>query len=646
MVTVTIDGKALEVPEGITVLRAAQSAGIEIPTLCDHPHLTPYGGCRLCLVEVEGYRTLQPSCTLPVSNNMVIKTNTKKVLDARKFVLTLIFSERNHFCPYCQVSGGDCELQNAAYHEGMTHWPLQPNWQPYPVDASHPYIIIDNNRCILCRRCVRACDELIGNFTLGFEERGARSILVADTGVPFGESTCVSCGSCIQVCPTGAMIDRWSSYLGHEVKFDSTKTICVACSIGCGIEVFSRDNNLVRIDGDWDKPISSGVLCDLGRFKPMVEKCDRIFTPMVRKNGTLKAATWEDALSAAASGLKSARPKIAALISTRQPVESLHLFKQLFADQLSAELATTLEEGAKTALLASSADELGKPFESKLEELKSSDAVLVVADDLVLEHQVAGFFIKRNLPKGTSLVVVDKATNNLGKLANKNLNPSSGSFEDVFVGLSAAVAKLGLAKSKKNISAETLSKAAAATGLATEDFLDAAFLLASATNPVIVYASKALSSALRDFASLINAKLVSLKGEANSLAASQLHLDKPFSPAGVNAVYVALGDDEITQKMVKEIEKIPFKVVQATYASALTAGADVLFPSTNWLEQTGHYISADGHVQEALQSLKPAEDVLSVRETLLKLAERLGLSLDENWSKDVHSRVAPVLIEN
>jgi len=284
MVTITIDGKTLEIPEGTTVLRAAQSNGVDIPTLCDHPHLTPYGGCRLCLVEVEGYRTLQPSCTLPVSNNMVIKTATKKVLDARKFVLTLIFSERNHFCPYCQVSGGDCELQNAAYHEGMTHWPLQPNWQPYPVDASHPFIILENNRCILCRRCVRACGELIGNYTLGFEERGARSILVADTGVPLGESTCISCGSCVQVCPTGALIDRWSAYQGHDVKFDSTKTICVGCSIGCGLEVFTRDNRLVRVDGDWEHPINEGIICEVGRFEPMTDKCDRIFTPMVQKD--------------------------------------------------------------------------------------------------------------------------------------------------------------------------------------------------------------------------------------------------------------------------------------------------------------------------------------------------------------------------
>ena len=137
MVNLKIDGQDVTVPEGTSVLHAAEAAGITIPTLCEHKELTPFGGCRLCLVEVEGARTLQPSCTLPVNKGMNVMTNTPKVREARKFVLTLLFSERNHFCMYCPVSGGDCELQNAAYGEGMTHWPLQPNWTPFQVDASH-----------------------------------------------------------------------------------------------------------------------------------------------------------------------------------------------------------------------------------------------------------------------------------------------------------------------------------------------------------------------------------------------------------------------------------------------------------------------------------------------------------------------------
>jgi formate dehydrogenase major subunit len=283
MINLTIDGKTIEVPEGTTVLEAARRADIHIPTLCDHKELVPFGGCRLCLVEVEGMRTLQPSCTLPANTGMVVKTNTLKTLEARKFVLSLIFSERNHFCPYCQVSGGDCDLQNAAYAEGMDHWPLQPNWKKYEVDASHKFFILENNRCILCRRCVRACNELAGNFTLGVEDRGPDSVIVADLGVSLGESTCISCGMCVQVCPTGALIDRQSAYKGRDSQVEHNPTLCVGCSVGCGVDVITRDNHVVRIESIWENPVSNGVLCQVGRFNPLEDGRERILTPLVRK---------------------------------------------------------------------------------------------------------------------------------------------------------------------------------------------------------------------------------------------------------------------------------------------------------------------------------------------------------------------------
>jgi formate dehydrogenase major subunit len=252
MVTLTIDGNQVEVPEGTTVLEAAEKLGIKVPRLCHHPSLKPYGGCRLCMVEVEGARILQPSCTLPVSKNMIVRTDTPKVREARKFVLSMLFSERNHFCMYCQATDGDCELQCAAYEQGLTHWPLTPNYSPYALDASHKQIFIDNNRCILCRRCVRVCGDMVGNFTLGFEERGANSFLVADYGLPLGESSCISCGACVQICPTGALMDRGSAYQGRETDLNSSASVCTECSIGCQRYVRTRDNRLVRIDGVWE----------------------------------------------------------------------------------------------------------------------------------------------------------------------------------------------------------------------------------------------------------------------------------------------------------------------------------------------------------------------------------------------------------
>jgi formate dehydrogenase major subunit len=643
MVTVTIDGKQIEVPEGTTVLRAAQAAGIEIPTLCDHPHLTPYGGCRLCLVEVEGARTLQPSCTMPVSPNMVVKTDTQKVKDARKFVLTLIFSERNHFCPYCQVSGGDCELQNSAYNEGMTHWPLQPNWQPYPMDATHPYIILENNRCILCRRCVRACGELVGNYTLGFEERGARSILVADTGVSLGESSCISCGTCVQVCPTGALIDRWSAYRGHDEQADQTKTICVGCSVGCGIDVFTRDNNLLRIDGDWDAAVNEGVICEIGRFKPMDVKCERISTPMIRKDGSLKAATWEEALKVASAELKAQKNNVAAVISTRQPIEALAHFKALFAEGLGADLVTTTEEGAYTESAAKFAESAGS-FEGKLTDMLKADGFMVIGTDVVKDHQVAGFFIKRVLGNGPRLLVLDSAANSLDDLANKVLTGKKGSFEDSLAALSAAVVKLGLAKGTTSIKATDLDGFASKTGLKSEEYLDAAYVIADAQSPVIVYEKGVSPAALKDFAQLIGASLISLKGAANSLASAQLGLEKPVKVASQKAVIVALGDDEVNQKMVKEFEKVPFKVVIASSVSALTAMANVVFPAANWLEQEGHYLNLDGRLQKANRCLTPAADVRSTDEILLALADAAGVKLGNDWEKDLHKRTPVVEI--
>jgi formate dehydrogenase major subunit len=623
MIKLTIDGKTIEVQEGTTVLEAAEAAEVFVPTLCHHPQLTPYGGCRLCMVEVEGARTLQPSCTMPASDGMVIHTNSKKVLDARKFVLTLIFSERNHFCMYCQVSNGDCELQNRAYDEGMTHWDLQPNWQPFEVDASHPFIVLDNNRCILCRRCVRACSELVGNYTLGFEERGADSLLVADYNVPLGESTCISCGTCVQICPTGALIDRQSAYQGKETEVDHHVGVCTECSVGCLRDVLSRDNRLIRIEGEWDADLTHGLLCDQGRFIPLEDDRSRILTPLVRKNDSLKAATWEEALNAIADGLGKGKD-LAALASTRLPAEDLALFKSIFTDGLKAEVVTTLEEGAATASLSAMADKLGKPFESSLGALKSTEAVLVLELDLVDEHQVAGFFIKRQLLDGTKLIVADSNQNKLAEKAAIKLALNSGDESAFLKQLLSAV---------KN-------------GSEDADLNAAATALTAAEKPCIVYGEtfarnadeKALET-LIELANTLNAALIGVKGNANSMAAAQLGLEAPFKANGYKAAFVMLGDESPSQKLVKTLEEVPFVVAQAAYGSQLTGNADVVLPVTMWAEQSGTYLSLDGCLQKAVKALDAPEGILTSYDALLKVAEALSIAPDTDWQAALMGRV-------
>lgn len=663
MVNITIDDKKLQVPEDTTVLRAAEMAGINIPTLCDHPELTPFGGCRLCLVDVEGAPRLQTSCTLPVSNNMVVHTDTEKVRKARKFALTLIFSERNHFCPYCTVTDGDCELQNAAYAEGMTHWDLQPNWKPYTVDASHPYILLEQNRCILCRRCVRACDELVGNFTLGFEERGANSILIADLGIPLGESSCVSCGTCVQVCPTGALIDRLSAYRGHDRDLEHNRTVCIGCSVGCGIDVQTRDNHLVRINGDWDSQVNNGIICDIGRFLPLAEDRERLKEPLTRENGELKVATWNDAMEKVAKTLKPLIGKngtgIAAMISTRLPAEAMYLFRKIFIEYIKSDMVTNIEENHTSAAPARMADELGSPFEGTLETIKAAECAVIIGADLVDNHQVAGFFIKRNLPNGVKLIIIDPNTNPLNELADYTLKGRKDTDLDIIQGLTAATEKLGSAKSDSISQPNKIIKNASEnSGIPYEIFLNVARTITSSQHPVFIYGkgltangSEDILKALLELARVSGAfneklsGLISMKGQANSLTAAQYRLDKPFHSNGYQAVYLALGDDYPSRRLIKRIEKVPFLVVQASYASKLTAIADVVLPVEMWAELEGHYLNLEGRLQTAKKALIAPEEVRSNKMVLKDLATRLGFEVDINdWKGDLLKRVPIVAI--
>ncbi len=652
MIHLTIDGKSVEVPEKTTVLKAAKMAGVTVPTLCEHPALKPYGSCRLCVVEIEGFRTLQASCTLPASEGMVVKTNTPKLRASRQFILSMLFSERNHFCMYCQKTNGDCELQNAAYKEGMDHWPVQPNWNPFPVDATHPYYVLDNNRCILCRRCVRACGELVGNFTLGIENRGSSCILIADTGVPLGESSCVKCGTCAQVCPTGAIIDRQSAYLGKDARAEHFQTLCVGCSVGCGVELVVKDNRVLHVDGDFEASLNNGVLCEQGRYQSLDGKKDRITSPMVRRNGKLVAATWEEAIAAAGEAIKAQAGNpagVAALISTRLPAEALYSFKSIFADGLKAAVVTGVEEAITTGVQKAFPGQ-AKALNGKLDQLKAADCVVAVGVDLVKSHQVAGFFVKRNLPLGTRLIVVDPYTNRMSDIADYNLKIKPGSDADLFLGIMSAIRSLGMDKGSLqpglDLSKYTPEAVAKTTGIPAETLLEISREIAAAQKPVFVYGRgltagndpKALE-ALLALGKLVNAPdLVSTKGKANSLAAHYYGLDQAFEPKGAQAAYVALGDDMPVDRLLNSLADVPFLAVQASYASELTDRANVVLPVETWTEQEGHFVNMEGRVQVAYKAITAPAGVLSNTAVLKELAKCLGVTVNGDWREGLPTR--------
>lgn len=206
--TLTVDGKTITALEGQTIFSAAWEGGIRIPRLCHLGGLSDVGACRLCLVEVEGQRRLQASCLTKVAEGMVVRTNTPSLQSQRKLIVELLFAERNHTCSVCVLNGA-CELQDVAAELGVDHIRLKPQYPKLPMDLSHERFGLDHNRCILCTRCVRVCDEVEAAHTWDVAGRGRNSRIISDLGEPWGESeSCTSCGKCVQVCPTGALFTK------------------------------------------------------------------------------------------------------------------------------------------------------------------------------------------------------------------------------------------------------------------------------------------------------------------------------------------------------------------------------------------------------------------------------------------------------
>jgi len=568
-VNITINGQKVAARAGSTILEATQEAGIDVPTLCHHPALTNWGACRICLVEIEKQRTLQPACTFPVTEGMVVHTESEKVVNARKFVLELLFSERNHYCMYCQMSG-DCELQSLAYRYGLDSWLYPRPYTPMPVDATRQYFVMDHNRCVLCRRCVRACGELVGNHTLGVRERGTKSMICADMNVPFGLSSCVSCGTCLQVCPTGALMDSKSAYRGHEVEVERVKSTCAACSVGCGVELVTRDNHLLRIEGDWDAEVNKGLLCVAGRFEPLFDDRQRVLTPLVRRNGELKEATWDEALDAVADKFKAlGGAALAALASPRATNETLNLFAELF-------------KGAKSVGNLKPVPDFLAQAEGSLATLDEADLFVVVGVDLAEDYQVAGFAVRRGVTnRGAYLVIVGEDETELAEIAHSQLKPSE---------------------------------------------VDQAIALAKGADaPVVIYGAGAgdLVSSLRAALSG-QAQFLGLVPGSNGRGALAAGLNGAFEPDGVKGVFVLAADDEMDEVLLDKLKGAEFVVAQASYFGPLVERADVVLPTTIWAEKSGTFTNTEGRVQEFRAAVQPPAGVKDDQEILKALAEKLG----------------------
>jgi len=306
-VNLTIDDINVEVQAGTTVFWAAKKAGIEIPHLCYSEGLNPTSACRLCVVEVQGARNLSASCSLPVSNNMVVETATPRVLAARRMVLEFLLSDHPADCMTCEKSG-TCALEKYAYEFGIRKTRFEGEKHAYPVRDSNPFFERDYNKCILCGRCVTVCHEVQYCGAVDLTKRGFGTKVAAFSDKSMKETPCVFCGNCVSVCPTGALTVKAGRFQGRDWEMKKVPTTCSYCGVGCTIVLNVKDEKVVKVTSDREVGMNRGWTCVKGRFGfDYVHSPDRLTAPLVRENGSLRKAGWDEALEAAAAGLKKVK---------------------------------------------------------------------------------------------------------------------------------------------------------------------------------------------------------------------------------------------------------------------------------------------------------------------------------------------------
>jgi NADH dehydrogenase/NADH:ubiquinone oxidoreductase subunit G len=365
-VKLTIDGREITVDESLTILDAARQYKIDIPTLCHHPAVSNWGGCRLCVVEVDKSPKLVASCVMPVRAGMEVVTQSEAIIANRRLTLELLFAERNHNCMFCPQSG-DCELQKMAYALQMDHLTVSQSFNAYPTDVTGEYMVMDHNRCILCGRCVRACEEIAGSYVLGFHNRGPKTLIGFDLLETRENSSCINCGACLQLCPTGAISSRNRTHYtvkGAPVESQTIASICAGCGLLCPTQTKVRDNQLLAIQGVMAKPNGRpdrGQLCYKGRFEMLKTHGQRLLTPMVKDDrGQWQAQSWDNALDRITQALGAAKSSggpesLFGLASSGVSNEALMLFKELMASGWGTRRVDTID-GQYFRTLAASQD--------------------------------------------------------------------------------------------------------------------------------------------------------------------------------------------------------------------------------------------------------------------------------------------------
>jgi formate dehydrogenase alpha subunit len=454
-VRLTIDGRQITVPKGTLVIEAARQAGVMIPHFCYHPKLKPDANCRMCLVEIERIPKLQTSCSTPVAEGMVVRTATTVVDQAHKSVLEFILANHPLDCPVCD-QGGRCDLQDFSHQYTPTTSRFVEIKRVFPKEYFSPLIETQMNRCVQCLRCVRYCDEVMDVKALAPSGRGTMTEIKHFGPHPLD---CEFCGGCVQICPVGAITSRLSMYEYRPWMLKRADTVCTYCGDGCQITIQTKENKLIEVNSAHGAGRNNGDLCARGYFGYHVSTHpDRLTQPLVRRNGELTQATWEEALELVAETfvrikLKHGPRAFAGLIGGRCTNEELYVFQKFMRLAVGTnKLDSSARYGQINAVRALRRVQGTHRWTVSFEDLGHAEALLLVGTNVTETNPVTGLKIKEAVKKrGATLITVESLKpavdriSNIANLATHHFAVSPERFKPAVLGLIKAVVEEGLA---------------------------------------------------------------------------------------------------------------------------------------------------------------------------------------------------------
>lgn len=448
MVTLKINGQTVTVPRGTYILQAAKMAGIDVPNFCYQPELRPWGSCRICTVEILGRRGgLIESCATPVREGMEVATHSPACIDARQQILRLYLVDHALDCAICDASG-ECFLQDYTYEHGIDENPYRRPKRKSPTLHFSDLIDYNWDRCIMCARCSRVCEEVVGATALSFSSRGLESEITPAYGDSLYQTPCTHCGMCIQVCPVGALTDR--TYGNHPWRVEKTQTICSYCSVGCTLEMWREDQDLVKVQGPWEVGVNQGWTCVKGRWgHDHVKAEERLTRPLIRRNGRLEPATWDEALGLVATRLAGYQgDQFAALASSRATNEETYLFQQFVRAVMGTnniEHDTRRTHGATLAALPAAFGTAAAT--NSMEEILEAGCIMLVGSNIAEAQPVMSYSVVRAVKGREARLIVINPTKPtiLGDLATLWLAPRPGTDALLLSGIARVIVDEGLA---------------------------------------------------------------------------------------------------------------------------------------------------------------------------------------------------------